>query len=262
VSATAGFGGGFVSGILGGGGGAVMVPLMTGPLRMKQHMAHGTSLAVISVTALTATVVYAVHEPLSLALVLALGLGSIGGAVLGAKGANRLPALQLRQVFGVFLIVVALRLLVWDSVEPLVSPAGISRWGAGAAIGFVGGVLSGALGVGGGSIFVPALVLILGIGQHEAQGISLWVVVIASVFGGWAHYRQGTMDLEAARWIVPAAIPGAVAGAIAAIFLSARTLQAVFATLLVAIGVQMLATARMRLRRERRAALAVAADAA
>ena len=39
------------------------------------------------------------------------------------------------------------------------------------------------------------IVLGLGTGQHEAQGISLWVVVVASVIGGFTHYRQGTVDL-------------------------------------------------------------------
>lgn len=122
--------------------------------------------------------------------------------------------------------------------------------------------MSGALGVGGGSIFVPGLVLGLGIGQHEAQGISLWVVVIASVMGGLTHYRQGTVDTEAAKWLAPAALPGALAGAVAAAFMGGRTLQVVFAVLLIAIGVQMLATARRRMRNDRLARLALAAEAA
>ena len=54
VAGLTGAAGGFLSGILGGGGGAIMVPLMTGPLRMRQHTAHGTSLVVIVVTALVA----------------------------------------------------------------------------------------------------------------------------------------------------------------------------------------------------------------
>ncbi|HMO95147.1 MAG TPA: TSUP family transporter, partial [Tepidiformaceae bacterium] len=51
VSTVAGTSGGFLSGVLGGGGGAIMIPFMTGPLRLRQHVAHGTSLAIIVITA-------------------------------------------------------------------------------------------------------------------------------------------------------------------------------------------------------------------
>ncbi len=168
--------------------------------------------------------------------------------------------MHLRQFFGVFLILVSLRLLFWESIDPLLSAEGWRETAAGAGIGIVGGITSGALGVGGGSIFVPGLVLGIGIGQHEAQGISLWVVVIASVMGGLTHYRQGTVDVTAAKWLAPTAIPGAALGAIAAAFMSGRTLQLVFAVLLIVIGVQMLTTARRRIRKDRRERLALAVE--
>ncbi|MGB4862540.1 MAG: sulfite exporter TauE/SafE family protein [Tepidiformaceae bacterium] len=262
VAAAAGLGGGFVSGLLGGGGGSVMIPLMTGPLRMPQHLAHGTSLVVITSAAALAAIAYSVHEPISAVLVASLGTGALLGAFIGARGAAHVPAMHLRQLFGVFLILVSLRLLLWDSIDPLLSAEGWREAAAGAGIGLAGGIASGALGVGGGSIFVPGLVLGIGIGQHEAQGISLWVVVIASVIGGLTHYRQGTVDLTAAKWLAPTALPGAALGAIAAAFMSGRTLQVVFAILLVLIGIQMLATARRRLRKERLDALTVAVESA
>lgn len=261
AAVTAGLGGGFISGLLGGGGGSVMIPLMTGPMRMPQHVAHGTSLVVITVTAAVAALAYSLHEPMSYSLVVALGAGAVAGAVIGAKGASKVPALQLRQIFGVFLIAISLRILLWSRIDPLFEVSGWQRESIAAAIGLAGGVCSGALGVGGGSIFVPALVLGLGVGQHEAQGISLWVVVAASISGSWAHFRIGTVDMAAARWIAPAALPGAVAGAIAAAFVGGRMLQVVFAVVLIAISLQMLATARRRLRRERIEQLTLAAEA-
>jgi uncharacterized membrane protein YfcA len=239
-----------------------MIPLMTGPLKMSQHVAHGTSLVVITSAAAVAAIAYGINEPISAVLVASLGTGAIAGAFIGAGGAARVPAMQLRQFFGIFLILVSLRLLLWDSIDPLLSANGWRESAAGAGIGLLGGVASGALGVGGGSIFVPGLVLGIGIGQHEAQGISLWVVVIASVMGGWTHYRQGTVDITAAKWLAPTALPGAALGAIAAAFMSGRTLQVVFAVLLIGIGVQMLATARQRLRKERLESLALAAKSA
>jgi uncharacterized membrane protein YfcA len=262
ISAAAGFGGGFLSGIFGGGGGSAMVPLMTGPLKMSQHVAHGTSLVIITVTALVAAIAYSVHEPISPVLVASLGGGSIAGAFIGARAASRIPAMQLRQLFGVFLIAISLRMLLWESIDPWFDASGAAEAAVGLGFGLIGGVLSGALGVGGGSIFVPALVLGLGVGQHEAQGISLWVVVLASLMGGYTHYRHGTVDMQAARWIAPAALPGAVIGAVVAAFLGGRSLQVVFAIVLTLIGLQMLTSARRRIRTEPRERLAVAADAA
>lgn len=237
-----------------------MIPLMTGPMKMTQHRAHGTSLVVITVTAAVAAAAYSLSEPIRYSLVAALGVGAVVGAVIGARGASKVPALQLRQIFGVFLIAISLRILLWSRIDPLFEVAGWREEAIAGGIGLVGGVCSGALGVGGGSIFVPALVLGLGVGQHEAQGISLWVVVAASVSGSWAHFRLGTVDVDAARWIAPAALPGAVAGAVAAAFMGGRTLQMTFAVVLIAIGAQMLATARHRLRKERLAKLTLAGE--
>jgi uncharacterized membrane protein YfcA len=262
IAAGAGAGGGFLSGILGGGGGAIMVPLMTGPLRMKQHVAHGTSLVVITVTAATAGVIYMLNESISISLVAWMAAGAIAGAVAGARAAAKVPAMQLRQLFGLFLVAVSLRLLLWDNIDPLVTASGWAEHLSALGIGVAGGVWSGALGVGGGAIFVPSLVLVLGVGQHEAQGISLWVVVVASAMGAATHYRQGTVDLEAAKWIAPAALPGAVVGALVASVLGGRALQVVFAVVLIGIGIQMVLTARRRLRIERDERIALAVDAA
>lgn len=259
VSGVAGASGGFLSGVLGGGGGAIMIPFMTGPLRLSQHVAHGTSLAIIIVTAAVAATAFTLAEPVGLTLTAALTLGAVSGAMVGARGAMRIPAMRLRQLLALFLITVSLRLLIIDSVEPLLQLTGIAEFAAGAGIGLAGGLASGALGVGGGSIFVPAMVLVLGVGQHEAQGISLWVVVAASLVGAITHYRQGTVDMPVARRIVPAALPGAIIGVILATSLSGRSLQVLFSVILIALGIQMLVTATRRLRREREALTPVTA---
>jgi len=254
AAALTGAGGGLLSGIVGGGGGAIMVPLMTGVLKMSQHTAHGTSLVVIVGTALAAAITYSLDTSLDWALVVALFAGSSGGAYAGARAASRLPALRLRQAFGLFIMLVAARLLFFPDVRALLVVTGWQEELLGIAIGFFGGVTSGALGVGGGAVFVPALVLLLGAEQHAAQGISLWVVVCSSLVGAVTHYRLGTVDLDAARWIAPVAVPAGIAGAVIATGLRADQLQAVFSVLLVAIGLQATITATTRLRAQRRAA--------
>src|SRR4029079_11184791 len=99
-----------------------------------------------------------------------------------------------------------------------------------------------------GAIFVPAMVILLGTPQHEAQGISLWVVVCAAASGAFTHARLGTVDFRAARWIAPAAVPAGVAGSLVAHALDTVQLQVVFAAILVGLGLQMTVTATRRLR--------------
>ncbi|MFN0096485.1 MAG: sulfite exporter TauE/SafE family protein [Dehalococcoidia bacterium] len=254
--------GGLFSGLVGGGGGAIMVPIMTGPLRMEQHLAHGTSLAIIILTALAAALTYSSHGHFDAQLAASMMVAATIAAFCGARVARRIPALRLRQLFAVFLIAVALRLLVMPSIDPVFGHADATTWTVGPAIGFAGGFLSGALGVGGGAVFVPALVLVLGLEQHDAQGISLWVVVAATIAGALTHHRQGTVDLRAVAWMTPLSIPAGVAGAYIADALGARTLQVVVSGILVAVGIQMFTTAARRLRQQRQATMLRAGSAA
>ncbi|MEO6398411.1 MAG: sulfite exporter TauE/SafE family protein [Tepidiformaceae bacterium] len=245
---VAGTGGGLLSGILGGGGGAIMIPLMTGVMKIRQHTAHGTSLLTITFSALAGAITYSLQEQVDFRLVAILIAGSASGAYFGARASRLLPGLRLRQLLGLFLILVALRLLLVHGVQPVFSVSGTRELLVGGLIGLVGGLASGALGVGGGSIFVPALVLLLGVGQHEAQGVSIWVIVFSSAVGAFVHYRQGTVDVAVAKWIIPTAVPAGIAGSLIATLLDARQLQLLFALILVGLGLQMLLTATHRLR--------------
>ena len=243
-----GVGGGLMSGLLGGGGGAIMIPLMTGVLKMRQHTAHGTSLVIIAFAALASAITYSFKSHVDLPLVGYLLAGSIGGAYLGARLAGHLDAMRLRQCLGLFLLLICARLLLLRHLDPLFGSSGTTEALAGAGIGLAGGLASGALGVGGGAIFVPAMVLLLGTEQHTAQGISLWVIVFSAVVGASTHYRQGTVDLVAARWIAPVAVPAGIAGSLVAAAMSQENLQTTFAIVLLLIGLQMLLTATLRLR--------------
>jgi uncharacterized membrane protein YfcA len=251
--ALTGAGGGFFSGLTGVGGGAILVPLMTGVLRLRQHTAHGTSLVVIVFAALASAVVYQLDSGVRWGLVGALLPTSLIGAYLGAHWVQRLPALRLRQLFGAFVFLVGVRLLASGDVSAAFDLSGGADVAAGAAIGLAGGLVSGALGVGGGAIFVPALVLLLGVGQHDAQGVSICVIVGAAAVGAWTHARHGTVDLRAASWITPFAIPAGVLGALAASALNGDVLQRIFACVLVVVGVQMVVSSARALRRTRTA---------
>lgn len=103
---------GIFSGLLGIGGGIILIPLMVTYLGVRQHTAHGTSLAVIIPTALTASIVYSFNDNIHFIPALNLAVGSIVGASLGAKWMENIPEKRLKQLFGTFLIIIGIRMIV------------------------------------------------------------------------------------------------------------------------------------------------------
>ncbi len=116
----------------------------------------------------------------------------------------------------------------------------LELFGALAAIGLVAGVLAGLLGVGGGVVLVPALVLLLGFDQHVAQGTSLVVIVPAALAGSTVNYRRGRFRLLDAALLLAGGLAGAAIGSSLALGLQDASLRRLFALLLVAFGVQQL----------------------
>jgi len=234
---------GLMSGLMGVGGGIVMVPLMTGLLGLTQHKAHGTSLAVIIFTAIAGALTYGWKGHTDLLIALELVVGSMVGARIGALVMNRIPARELRMIFGGFLFLVALRML-FPLPGPLMraDPTTLSGLLVVVLIGLVAGILSGMLGVGGGIIFVPAMVWLLGLVQQDAQGISLLVIIPTAIVGGLTHLRRGNVVPTVVPWIAATSIVAAVIGSSLAIGPLKSVLQQIFAVFLLVVSVQMIVT--------------------
>src|SRR5947208_2879873 len=102
---------GMFSALLGVGGGLIMVPSLVYLLRIRQHRAHGTSLAVILPAAIAGVSQYARQGNVNWTVALLLALGGVFGAVFGARFAAALKAPQLKQAFGAFVVVVGIILV-------------------------------------------------------------------------------------------------------------------------------------------------------
>jgi len=116
--------------------------------------------------------------------------------------------------------------------------------GVGILAGLVAGTISGMLGVGGGTVTIPALVLLLDVQQHTAQGVALGAMLVTAAVGAFVHYRHGNVDLRAALWIAPTAVGFSVLGAWAAGAITAEWLTRAFAVALLLVGVRMLLQTR------------------
>lgn len=109
-------------------------------------------------------------------------------------------------------------------------------------IALTAGVLAGLLGIGGGLLMVPAMVLITGFDQHVAQGTSLLVIIPAAAFGSFTHYRHGRLALRDAAGLAVGGVVGALLGSLTALSLDEDLLRRLFALLLLAIAARMLMT--------------------
>ena len=107
---TLGLFAGAMAAALGLGGGVIFVPSLVVLFGFEQHIAQGTSLAVIFPTAIVATVAHARMGNVRWRLSIPIGLAGIAGAVLGARIALQLDPDLLRRLFGAFLILLAARM--------------------------------------------------------------------------------------------------------------------------------------------------------
>jgi uncharacterized protein len=106
-------------------------------------------------------------------------------------------------------------------------------------IGLAGGIVAGLLGVGGGVLFVPGLVLFLGLGQHQAEATSLLAIVPVAIVGTYTQDRYGNVRRADALLLGVLSLAGAVAGVALANALSGAVLRDGFAALMVIVAAQL-----------------------
>jgi uncharacterized membrane protein YfcA len=238
---------GFLAGLFGVGGGILIVPGLVLAVGMEQRVAHGTSLAAVLPISIASLVTYATHGNVDWPVAVWLSLGAVAGAVIGTKLLHVLPHRTLGLLFAGVLIASAIRLFVSVDAD---GRAGITITSTLAllALGLTTGILAGLLGVGGGIIMVPAMILLFGIPPVVAKGTSAAVIIPTAVMGTWRNRARGNADLRAAAIVGVAGIVTAAVGGILADKMSDDLSNVLFGTLLVLVALRLLA----QLRRESR----------
>jgi hypothetical protein len=108
-------------------------------------------------------------------------------------------------------------------------------------VGLLVGMLSGVVGIGGGILFVPALIWLAGMSQHRAQGTSLGALLApVGVFAFLEYYRRGNADLKIALLLAAGFLIGGYIGAVGAQHIPDLWLRRIFALTMIAVGGQML----------------------
>ena len=230
---------GFLSGLFGVGGGILIVPGLVLVASMDQRMAHGTSLAAVLPIAASSMVTYWAHDHIDWPVVLFLAIGAVGGAILGTKLLQILPHRTLGIAFSVLLLASAARLFIADSgtgrddLDVLMAVLLV-------VVGVVTGILAGLLGVGGGIIMVPAMMMLFGIPPVIAKGTSLGVIIPTSIMGTWRNRTKKNVDFRAAAIVGIAGVLAAIAGGTLSARMSDTLSNVLFAVLLTVVAVRLL----------------------
>lgn len=214
ISFGIGLAAGCFGGLIGLGGGIIMVPLLVGLLKLDQCRAHGTSLVVLIFTGISGAVTYGYHGQVDWKFAAVLAVPAMLLATAGAHLADRLPDWKLKKTFGVFLIFCSALLLLKPLLADIIGVLpGFAPFIALAVTGAGTGFLSGLMGIGGGTIMVPAMILLAGFTQHVAQGTALLVMIPTGFVGAFTHWKLGNVAGGLLFGMVPGIMLGTIAGA-------------------------------------------------
>lgn len=246
---------GTIAGLLGVGGGLIIVPVLA--LLFQQwgfagsvlmHLAIGTSLATIVVTAVSSMYAHHKHGAVDWTVFRQLTPGIVAGALAGAVVADFMSARALRLFFGVFEIAVAIQIGFQLMASPRRTlPGTVGMTAAGGVI----GALSAVVGIGGGTLTVPFLVwcnitLRKAVATSSATGLPIAVAgAVGFVVTGWdapqlPAWSSGYVYWPALTGIAAASVLFAPVGARLAHTLPVHVLRRFFAIFLAVLGVRML----------------------
>lgn len=230
---------GLASGLFGVGGGIIILPVLIFLLGFDTKRAAGTSLLAIVLPSIVGVVSYALEGNIDVVMSALLAAGSIVGAPIGSWLLSKLHrrAVQWTFIFFMVVVIVSLFLVIPSrnaAVEIDLLTALLLVLG-----GLLTGVTAGLLGIGGGVIVVPLMVVLFGASDLVAKGSSLLMIIATGLSGTIANIRRKNVDPPAALAIGLAAAAVTPFGVWLAGALDPRTANMVFAGFLVLIIIRM-----------------------
>ena len=234
-----GIGAGLLSGMFGLGGGIIIVPGLMFALKMDQRLAHGTSLGGVFLISCASFMTYWTHDEVDWHVVLWLALGSVCGSLIGARLLATLSKRTLTISFISVLVIAGVRMFFKiDASGIMVIDAATAAWLV--FIGVIVGALAGMLGIGGGLMTVPILVVLFHVSPALAKGTSLAVVIPTAFTGTLQNFRNKNADLSAAGIVSITGIFSAIGGSWLATRMDDVLSNFLFAVLLIFIAGRML----------------------
>jgi uncharacterized membrane protein YfcA len=211
---TVGVGAGTLGSMLGVGGGIIMVPALTS-LGLPPAQVASTSLFAVSSTSVSSTIEYSRQRRIDYRLGMELAALAIPGAIIGALLSEYLSIESFKLYFGILLVLTGIYLMYKNSIlkEEAAPNRSISLRSSMYAATFGAGIISSLFGVGGGIIFVPALLLVTGMTMQRAVPTSQLTLMITSLVGVLTHVTLGHPDYLQALLLSAGCFTGAQIGA-------------------------------------------------
>lgn len=219
-------------GLTGAGGSILTLPVLVYLAGIAPKQAVGLSLLIVGAAAAAGAWQRARAGEMHVKAAGFFVLSGAAGAVLGSRFTHLLSASALMMIFAGLMVVIALRMLIPSKAA--LQPAPECKPARCLAAGFVTGVLTGFLGVGGGFLLVPALVRFARLPLRTATGTSLAVIACNSAVGFVSHLGDATVPWQIAGVFSGIAVAGVWAGGRFALKLPEKTLRRVFALLVLA----------------------------
>lgn len=225
-------------GLLGSGGSIITLPVMVYIAGIPVSQAVGMSLVVVGGTSAVGSYLRFRQGEFAGRPAAIFALSGMIGAFFGAKLTHLLAPNALMLVFGILMIVVGSALLRRRTVESGIKSCHLWRC---LGVGVTVGVMTGFLGVGGGFLILPALILFAGVEMKPAIGTSLAIIAFNSLAGVAGQLRYVSINWSLTLGFLAAAIAGMFGGQMLVSKLSSQLLQRGFAWAVIALGVFLLA---------------------
>jgi hypothetical protein len=191
-----GIGIGFTTGLLGVGGGFLLVPILFFLLQsigidstIAIRLSFGTSLAIILFTAISSAYGHYRKNQVEVKAAIYFGISGFLGSLIGGYAAIQMPEDILRLIFGFIILFVAIQLLFFkESPDDRAKKEKIVLF---LFFGLLAGLAAGLVGIGGGIIIIPVMVMIMGYTMKQASGTSSAVIIISSLGGVISYVYHG-----------------------------------------------------------------------
>ena len=237
---------GFVASLLGLGGGVFMTPLLLlAGFVSTQPEAAGTSVAAVVFTGISASIAYFRRKVIDFRIGLSFIPTAIVGVFLGKYIIASVNPSVLTIAFGVFLFYPMGMMLLGKT--PKDAKVRLKGWSSGtryyilvAVIGLVAGVATKLFGIGGGTVFVPSLVVLLGIDMVTAVATSLFVMVPIALISAITSWTAGTLHWALALPLILGIIIGAQIGPRVGKSISKKRLRQIFGIVLLYAAINMI----------------------
>ncbi|HXG15937.1 MAG TPA: sulfite exporter TauE/SafE family protein [Calidithermus sp.] len=239
--------------LIGAGGGFLLVPLLLLGYHFAPPAAVGTSLSLVFLNAASGSVAYLRQRRVDLSLGWKFAAATVPGAVGGAYLARAMSSATFSLAFGAVLVALSVLLVLGKTAAPsrrarlreLVDAGGAAHayrvdvW-KGVVVSFAVGLMSSVLGIGGGIIHVPFLIVALGLPVHVATATSHFVLSISAFVGALTFLALGHVDLRTVALMGSGILVGAQVGARASLRAGAATIRLILGLSLALVGVRMI----------------------